>query len=666
MLSIRSFFIAGILWISGTFALYAQERDSLHSENIRQLEEVNVFSNRYTETIPVQKLKGRELERLGNSSVADAIRYFSGIQIKDYGGIGGLKTVNIRSMGTNQIGIFYNGVQLGNAQNGQIDLGKFSMENMEEISLYNGQKSEILLSAKEFGNAGSIYLTSRIPKFENGKNTNLKASVKTGSFELFNPSVLYEYKINDYLSVSLNTEWINSSGKYKFRYRRVLPSGITAYDTTAVRRNGDIDAFRVEGSINAYLDKGILKAHLYHYDSERGIPGAIVNNVWKRGERLWDKNSFVQQTLQYRFIPRLDTKVNLKYSSDYMRYFSDDESQLKIDNIYRQKEIYTSFANKYTILKNWDVSLAYDFQWNQLSDYADFSRRSHWLSLATAFTLNDRFKAQANILGSFINENGDTQEPIPDKDVYTPAVFFSYQPFRKHGLVFRAFYKKSFRMPTINDLYYSSRANLKPEHATQYNFGGMYDITRTEGPFRYFNVGVDIYYNEEKDKIVAMPKDQQLFWTMFNLGKVEIKGLDVTMTCVLKPSPDWSITGKLQYTLQEAIDVTNPTDFFYRDQIPYIPKHSGSAIAMLSYQAWSFNYSFIYIGERYKNQENTLSNYVEPWYTSDISLSRNLSFKSCKLQILAEVNNLFSQDYEVVANYPMPKRNYRLAVSVWM
>ena len=43
---------------------------------------------------PVQILSGKELEKLNVYSVADALRYFSGVQIKDYGGIGGLKTVN--------------------------------------------------------------------------------------------------------------------------------------------------------------------------------------------------------------------------------------------------------------------------------------------------------------------------------------------------------------------------------------------------------------------------------------------------------------------------------------------------------------------------------------------------------------------------------------------
>lgn len=87
-----------------------------------------------------QELSGERLQRLNSHNVADALRYFSGIQIKDYGGVGGLKTVNIRSMGTNHVGVFYDGIELGNAQNGTVDLGRFSLDNMESVTLYNGQK----------------------------------------------------------------------------------------------------------------------------------------------------------------------------------------------------------------------------------------------------------------------------------------------------------------------------------------------------------------------------------------------------------------------------------------------------------------------------------------------------------------------------------------------
>jgi len=172
----KYFKLFSVLFLFSIISLKSQNK----LDSINELKEIVVTAKTFKEVIPSQKLEGKALKELSSSSVADAIRYFSGVQIKDYGGIGGIKTVNIRSMGTNQTGVFYDGIQLGNAQNGQIDLGKFSLDNMEEISLYNGQKSEIFQPAKDYGSSGSIYLRSRTPKFEKDKIYNFKATVKTG------------------------------------------------------------------------------------------------------------------------------------------------------------------------------------------------------------------------------------------------------------------------------------------------------------------------------------------------------------------------------------------------------------------------------------------------------------------------------------------------------
>ena len=154
-----------------------------------RLQEVTVTAQRkVADVIPVQTLSGEELQRLSSNSVADALRYFSGVQVKDYGGVGGLKTVNVRSMGTNHTGVVYDGVELGNAQNGQIDLGQFSLDNIASISLYNGQKSAILQPAKDFGSAGTIYMQTRVPHFADGETYHARAAVRAGSFDLLNPS----------------------------------------------------------------------------------------------------------------------------------------------------------------------------------------------------------------------------------------------------------------------------------------------------------------------------------------------------------------------------------------------------------------------------------------------------------------------------------------------
>ena len=672
-------FLFALLVLSNSI-VYAQYQ----TDSLQHLPEVVVTSAKtYREVIPAQKLTGDELKTLNSFSVADAIRYFSGVQIKDYGGIGGLKTVNVRSLGTNHVGVFYDGIQLGNAQNGQIDLGKFSLDNIEEISLYNGQKSDILQTAKDYGSSGSIYLRSRSPKFENGKTSNLKVIFKTGSFDLINPSVLYEHKINDDLSASINGEYINSSGKYKYRYKRVYPgTSEVMYDTTAVRQNGDIESIRLEAGLYGLLSQGHWKWKNYFYNSERGIPGAIVNNRWMNPQRQWDRSFFSQASLQKAFGNNYELQANAKYAYDYMRYLNPDTTLMFIDNTFRQQDFYASLANRYTILPNWDLSLSTDIQYNTLtSDMEGFTfpkRLTTLVALASAIEIG-KVKVQGSALGTFVNEktdrgtaeDGESVNAESNKKEFTPALFISYKPFVHHNFNIRAFYKNIFRMPTLNDLYYTDigNVNLKPEFTHQYNLGFQYIKTFKNSIVKEAQLQTDAYYNEITDKIVAIPKGSgQYRWMMMNYGYVEIRGVDVATSAVLEPYKDLFLNLKLAYTYQKAQDFTERASeelqqTTYGGQIAYIPWHSGSAIVSLNYKSWQLNYSFIYVGERYHSSANTRENYEQPWYTNDMALIKNIEYKNMKFRVSAEVNNIFSQDYEVVLNYPMPKRNYKLSLT---
>ena len=647
------------------------QQDSIHT--IREV----VITARLTqqEIVPSQSLKGAELQRLNSQSVADALRYFSGIQLKDYGGVGGIKTVDIRSMGTHHLGIFYDGIELGNAQNGQIDLGQFSLDNIEEISLYNGQKSAIFQPASDFGNAGSVYIRTRKPRFFNGKNYNLKLKAKYGSSDLVRLSALWEQHILPTVSTSLNAEHLTSSGKYKFNYRRVTPNGEVAYDTTAIRQNGDIRADRVDFNVNGILERGYWNTKVYFYNSQRGIPGAIVNNVWRRGERQGDLNFFVQNRFQKDISDRFSTQWLAKYAFYRTHYVNKDTTQLPADNRFWQQEFYLSTANAYEILPNWSASVSYDFRWNKLNaDTYRFvfpTRYSNLISFATAFEA--RFlRVQGSVLASFIHDKLHPKTRLMDgmkaRDnitKFTSALFIDFPLVDKYAngtttkFSVRTFAKRSFRMPTFNDLYYTDlgNSNLKPESATQYDLGMVFHKQYNQGFVRNLYFQADGYYNTIHDKIIAYPKGQQFRWTMLNLGRVHITGVDVMGSIALQPLSDFLITARLQYTYQDARDVTDASDTFFKHQIPYIPYNSGSAIVNLAYRNWTLNYSFIYSGKRYNQQENIPNNYMQPWYTSDVSLQYDFKIFGTKCRTMLEINNILDQKYDVILNYPMPGIN---------
>ncbi|QDO93983.1 TonB-dependent receptor [Formosa sediminum] len=611
--------------------------------------------------VPVQTLNSETLTQLNSLSVADAIRFFSGVQLKDYGGVGGLKTVNIRSMGSQHTAVFYDGVRLGNAQNGQVDLGKYSLNNMEQVSLYQGQRTDLEQSAKGYASANSIYLKSKAPTFSLHKNYEAEATVKTGSFGLMNPSLGLDYKLNDKISARLNAEMVSADGEYKFQYTN------GSYDTTAIRKNADIKSYRVEAALYGKPShNSSWHVKYYHFDSERGLPGAIVANVFSRPQRLWDQSNFIQGEFKQHVSEAYSYIIRAKYASDHTRYLDPEIVSLDgiLDNKYFQKTYYTSVVNTVKLKPFWNVSLASDFEESTLD--ANLYRFAYpkRFSMLNAFASNlyfKRFNVQLSVLSTTVNETVEAYDSADDFEAFTPSFMVNVQPFKTSDFRLRAFYKKIFRMPTFNDLYYTFVGNtyLDPEYSEQINLGFSFQHSKQKS---FFEFQADVYKIWITDKIVAVPGTNLFRWTMLNLDEVETTGVELGFKSAIKLSHQFNITTTLNYTYQEAIDVT-PNSNTNGDQIPYIPLHSGSATAMATYKAFKLNYSFIYTGGRYSQKANINSNYLEPWYTHDLSANYTLGVLNTKVMLGVEVNNLLDQQYAVIKNFPMPGRSYRLTLN---
>ena len=668
------------------WALPEPESDSI--SRFCTLDEVTIVAKKQTGVIPAQSLDGERLQELSAHSVADAMRYFSGVQIKDFGGVGGIKTVDIRSMGSHHVGVFYDGIEVGNAQNGTVDLGKFSLENIEAISLYNGQKTESLQSAKDFGSAGTIYIRTRRPTFEHGKKYNVIVGMKAGSFGLANPSLLYEQKLSESVSLNMNVEYTYATGRYPFTIKKHLPNGSVAWDTTGYRQNGDVNAFRAEAGLFGYLPHGKWHIKGYYYQSNKGIPRAIIRNVWTSSQRQWDRNAFVQGAFQYRVGRRWEMQISAKYANDKMRYLNPDTTLMYIDNTFLQQEVYISWANQVELFDWWNLTLSGDYIYNTLSsNMANFVypiRHTALVAAATSFHYK-WIQAQASVLGNFVQDRISNHQSTTNnqKPCFTPAVFLSYQPLLKEQWFIRAFYKQIFRMPTFNDLYYTDVGNiaLKPEETKQYDvsleYSKQFTLHDAQGTKIGLHAKVDGYFNQVKNKIVAIPKgNSQYRWMMMNIGYVEIRGVDVNagldFTFPLSTTSfplHLKVSGN--YTYQKAQDFTDSNNpITYGGQIAYIPWHSCSALANLKWNGLSFNYSFIYVGERYHNSANILANYEQPWYTHDVALgylfkirpAKNKVNTSFDIDTSLEINNIFNQQYDIILNYPMPGINGKLIV----
>ncbi len=612
--------------------------------------------------VSANSLSGEQLQELRAHSVADALRYFSGVQIKDYGGVGGLKTINVRAMGSQHVGVVLDGVALSQAQNGTIDLGRFSLEELERLTLYNGHHTSLLQPAANFAAASALFIESRRPTFplsDTRRFYHTRVAVRTGSFGALQTTLRTDVRLAENIAASVGGGYVHSDGNYAFRYRVV-----GAYDTTGVRRNSDIDALRLEAALcgSSLCDDWRVKAYLYA--SERGLPGAVVRGRTTSGDRQWDANLFLQAYWRHQIFDNYQTLTTAKMAYDRLRFTNDpiaDPATIYVDNIYRTASFYLSSAHRLT-LHHFSLAVAGDYRAERmlanLYDFPNPTRHTAYLSVAAETRLSG-LRLQGNLLSTLVYDHTSQASSVPRRTELSPFLSISYRCTEHSPLVVRAFAKRIFRMPTLCDLYYTLVGNsaLRPERTAQLDIGSTWELFPT-GLFRRGEISVDAYYNKVHDKIVAIPGASMFRWTMLNLGSVSVQGVEM---CA---QSDWQFGNvclalRATYTYERARDVTDRADAFYGHQIPYIPRHSGSFIAHIDWRDFSVRYSFLYTGKRYDQRANTPENFCPAWYTSDIAISYNYR----AFRLTAEVNNIFQQRYELVKGYPLPGRNFFLSLS---
>ena len=610
------------------------------TDSIHTIGNVAVVGVRPHYLTPSQELSGTALQSLSTTSVADALKYFSGVQIKDYGGLGGLKTVNVRSLGSQHVGVYLDGIRITNAQNGQVDLGRYSLHNMEAVSLYNANRSERLQSASEYASAATIYMRTRRPD-----STQVRLEYGNGSFG-FNKAKAY-YSFRNIFFV--DAEWQHTRGDYPFRFRSEQE------DTVGRRANSDITFMRTEA---AAFYRG-FSAHAYYYSSRRGLPGPVVRRLseqWASTDRQWDRNFFIQSSYRHSW-QNIAMKTNLKYSLDHLHYLQDPSTNaavMRCDNHYTQQSIYASAAAAWNT--RWlSVTTSTDMTWNDLE--SDVYRFDHvWRidskSVLSAIAAYKGFEANAALLYTHITDH--KRHAAPSLSRFTPMFTASWH---HSAWTVRAFHKRIFRAPTLNDLYYTlvGSTNLKPEYATQWDIGTDY---RAHG----LHIALDFYHNRITDKIVAIPMKSQFRWSMVNFGLVKSLGLSATAGYDYRRDR-LALSVSTNYTCQRDRDYSAPSDPEYRNYIPYSPLHSASAIAAVEYDGWQIGASWLYTGNRFALISNNRDDMLGAWHTLDVKLNRELRLRHCTLHATIECNNITNSRHEVVKRYPMPGRNWKLTLA---
>lgn len=653
MLHTATIAFAQVAGNDGTRRLGVHKQDSLHKQDtagrldsVHGLDEVVVTAKRPLAT--VQQLTGKELQSLSSTSIADALKYFAGVQIKDYGGLGGLKTINVRSLGAQHVGVYIDGIRITNAQNGTVDLGKFSLSTLESVSLYNANKLDDCQSASEYASGATVYMRTRRPVRDS-----LSVQARWASFHTYMGKANVQFCRKGW-SGFVDAEYLDSRGDYPFRYKSEWE------DTIGRRHNSDIEYTRIEGA----LFKEGFSSHFYYYDSERGCPGGIVRRLsdkYNNVGREWDQDLFVQASYQKQLHERHILKANAKYSYEYLRYCTDypeNQNTAKVDNHYYMNDAYASLSYSYAPVKWLSLNTGYDARMSWLdADLKHFCsvRRLDQKAVAAVQMNYKNIQAAASVLYQHYIDHTMLKVGAADPlERFTPAVSVGYTLY---GVTLRAWYKKIFRAPTLNDLYYTQvgNRNLKPEYTKQLNFGAEYHYDS-----RHWNASVqaDIYQNRIENRIVCLPLKGTYTWSMMNYGETFCRGLNSTAS-VRYNIRNWNFSLLTSLTWQRDLNRTNPDDeSTYNKPICYSPTLSYGITGIVAWRTLSLTLSDLHVGERmwsYADPEDVLADY------NNIDLKLSYTWRNYGLTF--EVNDLLDEQYEHIPRYPMPGRNYKLTLS---
>ncbi len=668
----KQFFLSLLFIVAASFGLLSAQSvsDSIKLEEVVVTEKY--WNREARSTAPLQLLTEKTIKNLNVLQLSDAVKHFSGVTVRDYGGIGGLKTVSVRSLGASHTAVNYDGIAVSDVQTGQIDIGRFSLDNVSNISLVSGQDDQIFKPAAAFASASSLNITSIAPTFNKSEKINGKVSVKGGSFALFNPALTINTKLSENVSLSTSGEWMSANGSYPY----VLHYGVAGVDSSSVeqRENTDVQNLRLEAALFAKLSeksKGNLR--LYYYQSERGLPGATIfyNTENFSKQRLWDRTFFTQGRFEHAFSWRWAIQINAKHNRGYLRYL--DPTYLgstgEWEDIFRQNESYGSVSAQYRAFENLSFSLSTDLSHgimfaDKRTNFATPTRLTSQSALAAKW-VSECVLASASLLYIQTFESVLSGEPADNQSKFSPYASISVKPLSNIDLRVRAFYKNSFRLPTFNDLYYPSmgKRDLLPESADQFNLGVTY-ATSIGNVMPLLTFAVDGYYNRVNNKIVAYPSGNLHVWTMTNTDKVQITGLDFSTEGVVRINNRTNLLVGSTYTFQNAVDVTDPNKITYKNQLPYTPRHSGSARAALETKWFNLAYALVYSGERYSNPYNGKEFRMSGYADHSMSMAKNFDTRMGKINLSVEVINLTNKNYEIVRNYPMPGRSFRANISM--
>jgi outer membrane cobalamin receptor len=635
----------------------------LFSQEIKEFEEVDVLG-KYRKLLPKVTIDKNEIEELAPHDLGHLLQRVSGVSIRSYGGLGGMKTISLRGLGGEHTKLLVNGLPNSNVQNGQTDFGLIQLDNIEKVSVNIGESENMTpVSTQVYGSVVSIQT------FENtfsDKKIRAISSATIGSFGQKEGFIA--------LKKGGETNFVSVSGKYRqvegnYPYRIQMGSN----EIQETRRNNSFEEYFINigtgfkwrrDSING--GQNILKINANTNASNKQLPGAVIIYNDYADESLETENYTIGGNYSF-YQKQFKLKVFGVYQNKFLKYY--DPSYFNLDGFIENQyntSITNGGVNAFYKYNSFSFTLGTDVENSRLKNNRDNLGLPERFSSTSMLKVNytrpiiELYAAAFNQY--YVDKNQDNAHRNEFNRINTQFGISSGEKISK-AFDFYAWLKQSMRPPSFNELYYTQIGNtsLQPEDALQLNVGATFNKA-----IRKTSIGIrsNIYNNYIDNKILALPTKNLFVWSISNVGKVYVLGGDFEFNLIHKINKKLSVEANGSLTYQEVKDRTEENSPTYGHQLAYTPKITSNGRLSINYKDLSIYSSLFYVGERFSLNQNTNSNLVEDFTLIDCSVGYQFKLSGTHLlKAQFGVKNIFDTSYSYIRYFVMPGRNYFLKIA---
>ena len=661
--------------------LHAQS-DYYGSGQAYAIEEIPIYGERPMRDIGVQQTNFDSMVLKENIalSMADVLTFNSSIFVKSYGRAT-LSTVSFRGTSPSHTQVTWNGMRINNPMLGSTDFSMIPSYFIDDASLLHGTSS---VNETGGGLGGAVKMSTEPA---NSRGFGLQYIQGIGSFKTFDEFLRLTYG-NDHWQLSTRAVLSTSPNEYKYRNHDKKENVydedmniIGQYYPVEYNRSGSFRDLHILQEIYYNTGRGDrLGLNAWYINSNREL--AMLTTDY--GDDIAFDNRQREETLRgviswdhLRTDWKLSAKAGYIYTwmaYDYKRDVGNGNMAHMTRSRSRVNTIYSQVEGEYHVTPR--VLLTANLSLHQ--HFVESRDKNIVLQDGNKAIVGYR-KARPELSGSIsakwrpIDRLGVSivvREEMYGKEwtPIIPALFIDGVLSKRGNITAKASVSRNYRFPTLNDLYFLPGGNpdLRSESGWTYDAGLSFAVGR-EGIYK-LSGSANWFESYIKDWIIWLPTTKG-FFSPRNIKDVHSYGVELKADLDVALTKEWQLglSGTFSWTpsINEG-EPRTPADKSVGKQLPYVPEFSSTVTGRLSWRRWTLLYKWSYYSERFTMSSNdiSLTGKLPPYFMSNISLEKSLSFKWADLSIKGAINNLFNEEYLSVLSRPMPGINFEIFIGI--